>query len=91
VGTLLLGYFAGKMVEKIIKLVIPSIINNLLGTAFGIFKVLFVFSCLFYLVNLADQKELLFKREFKEQSFLYPYTAPLMTAIVPHSAMPKSE
>jgi hypothetical protein len=49
---------------------------------FGIFKVLFVFSCLFYFVNMADQKELVFKREFKEQSFLYPYTAPLVPMII---------
>ncbi|MDR1346461.1 MAG: CvpA family protein [Bacteroidales bacterium] len=84
-GTLLLGHFAGKIVEKIVKLVIPGIINKLLGMVFGIFKVLFVFSCLFYLVNLADQKELIFKREFKEQSLLYPYTAPLMPAIIPHT------
>jgi len=85
VGTLLLGYFAGKIVEKIIKLVIPGIINNLLGLIFGLFKVIFVFSCLFYLVNITDQKELIFKHEFKEQSFFYPYIAPLMPTIIPHT------
>ncbi len=72
---------AGKVVHKIIKFAIPDVVDRLFGLLFGIVKVLVVSSVIFYILQDIDPREILLKKETKEQSFAYKYTEP----IVPHA------
>ena len=77
-GVLVLVFMAGKMVEKIIKLVIPEFVNNLAGALFGAAKVMIIFSAIIFFINSIDTKEVLIKPTAKSKSILYPYTEPIV-------------
>ncbi|HHT52358.1 MAG: CvpA family protein [Bacteroidales bacterium] len=77
-GVLILTYLAGAFVEKIVKVVIPPIINQILGALFGAAKVLTIVSALLFIVNSLDTKEVLIKPKTKVESFFYPYTEPII-------------
>lgn len=81
VAVLLLVHLVGKMMTKIIKLVIPGSIDHIFGLLFGICKVLMVFSVIFYTIQDIDKHEILLKKETKENSITYQYVEP----IVPHA------
>ena len=55
-GVLILTYLAGAFVEKIVKVVIPPIINQILGALFGAAKVLTIVSAPLFIVNSLDTK-----------------------------------
>ena len=78
VGVLVIVHFAGIIIEKIIKLVIPGFVNNLFGLIFGVCKVLIIFSVLIYFVNIVDKKEWIIKHDVKENSFFYKYIEPIV-------------
>jgi len=79
--TLFLVHLAGKLMCKIIKLVIPGIVDHVFGLLFGLGKVLLVFSVIFYLIEIIDPAEIIIKKETKEKSLVYKYVEP----IVPHA------
>ena len=82
IATLILVHFAGRMVEKVVKLMIPSFLNNLAGLIFGVAKVVIVFSVLFIFIEKVDTKKVILKPEFKTESFTYKYVesvAPFLT------------
>ena len=79
--TLFLVHLAGKLMCKIVKLVIPGIIDHIFGLLFGAGKVMLIFSVLFYLINMVDKHEIILKKETKEKSIAYQYVEP----IVPHA------
>jgi len=81
VVVLLLVHFAGILTSKIVKLVIPDIIDHIFGLLFGVCKVLVVFSVIFYTFQMLDKREILFKKELKEKSIAFQYIEP----IVPHA------
>jgi len=70
-------FFFGRLVEKIIKLLIPEFVNNLLGCLFGIAKVAVIFSVVFYFMNTVDAKEVILTKNIKENSFTYKYIEPI--------------
>ena len=70
-------YFLGRLVEKIIKLMIPEFVNNLLGGLFGIAKVAVIFSVIFYFINTVDSKEVILTQQTQEKSFTYKYIEPI--------------
>ncbi|MCL1851315.1 MAG: CvpA family protein [Bacteroidetes bacterium] len=74
-------YLLGRLVEKIIKLVIPEFVNNLLGGLFGIAKVLVIFSAVFYLINSIDSKHAILTEKAVEKSFTYKYIEPIVPAL----------
>jgi len=78
IGVLVIVHFAGTVVEKVIKLVIPGFVNNIFGLIFGACKVLIVFSVLIYFVNIVDKREWIVKRDVKENSFFYKYIEPIV-------------
>lgn len=78
---LIIVFFIGRIVEKIIKLVIPELINNLAGAIFAVGKVLTVCSMLIFFMETLDTHELFFKAQTKENSFLYPHTQPIVPKI----------
>lgn len=77
-GVLVLVFMAGRMVEKVVKLIIPEFVNNLAGALFGAAKVMIIFSALIFFINSIDTKEVLIKPEAKAKSILYPYTEPIV-------------
>ncbi len=64
-------YFVGKLLEKVIEIAALGMVNRLAGVAFGIFKTLFVFSAIIYLIQIADPKSHLIKPETKQESYFY--------------------
>lgn len=75
-------YFAGKLVERIVKLMIPAFLNNVFGLLFGVAKTMVVISVIFYFINIVDFKQIIIKPETKQQSMLYKYTEPVVPMIV---------
>ena len=78
IATLVLVHFAGKLMEKMVKLMISGFWNNLAGLLFGVAKVVIVFSVLFMFVEKADTKEVILKPKFKTESFCYKYVKPVV-------------
>ena len=76
-----LVHLAGKLMCKVVKLVVPSIVDHVFGLLFGAGKVILVFSVLFYLIDMIDPHEIIIKKETKEKSLMYEYLEP----IVPHA------
>ncbi len=77
IAVLILVHLIGKIIEKVITLVIPKVINHIFGFLFGIFKVVCVFSVLFYMINSVDKKERIFKENIKKESLFYQYIEPI--------------
>lgn len=80
-SVVLLVHFIGKLVEKSIKLVIPDIVDHVLGLLFGACKVMVFFSVLFFIIQGIDRHEIIIKPETKEKSVAYQYVEP----IIPHA------
>ncbi len=75
---LVLVFIAGRFVEKIVKLVIPEILNNLAGALFGAAKIFVIFSALFFFINSIDTKQVLLTPKGKQESILYKYVEPVV-------------
>ena len=75
-------HFAGILVEKVVKLVIPAWLNNIFGLLFGAAKALLVVSVLLYFVTIVDFKEMLLKPEVKEKSLIYKHIEPIVPSIM---------
>lgn len=84
VGVLIIVHFAGKIVEMVIKLVIPDLINNLFGLAFGVAKVMLLLSVFIYFINIIDTKDVILKEKFINESFTYKYIEPMAPYIINH-------
>lgn len=78
IGVLILVYLLGKVVEKIIKLMIPEFVNNLLGAIFGAGKVLVIFSALIFFIHSVDTKKVILTERAQEKSFTYKYIEPIV-------------
>jgi len=76
-GVLIAVFFLGRLIEKIIKLVIPEFVNNLLGALFGVAKVMVIFSVIFYFIHSIDSKNVLLTEKTTEKSFTYKYIEPI--------------
>lgn len=77
IATLVLVHFAGKLMEKVVKLMISGFWNNLAGLLFGVAKVVIVFSVLLMFIEKVDTKQVILKPEFKTESFTYKYVQPI--------------
>lgn len=77
IATLVLVHFAGKLMEKVVKLMIPGFWNNLAGLLFGVAKVVIVFSVLLMFIEKVDTKQVILKPKFKTESFTYKYVKPV--------------
>jgi membrane protein required for colicin V production len=77
-GVLVAVFILGRLVEKIIKLVIPEFVNNLLGGLFGVAKVMVFFSVIFFFIHSIDSKQVILKKATVEKSFTYKYIEPIV-------------
>lgn len=64
-------YFAGKMIEKALKLVALSTVNKFAGLVFGMVKVLFILSAALVILESYDEKSQFIPSELKSKSLLY--------------------
>jgi membrane protein required for colicin V production len=64
-------YFAGKAIERVVKVVNLSPLNKLFGSLFGLFKALYFVSVTLVLIESYDEKSKFFPIEKKETSYLY--------------------
>ncbi len=64
-------YFAGKAIERVVKVVNLSPLNKIFGSVFGFVKALYFVSVGIVLLESYDEKGNFFPKEKKEASFLY--------------------
>jgi membrane protein required for colicin V production len=64
-------YFAGKTIEKMIKVISLTPINKLFGVVFGFLKALYLISVVIVLLESYDEKGNFFPQEKKDASLLY--------------------
>jgi membrane protein required for colicin V production len=69
IGVVVIVYFAGKLLEKLVDMVALGILNKLTGAAFGILKAAVFMSIVIMLINSIDNKWI--PKEKKKESVLY--------------------
>ncbi|MCR4965834.1 MAG: CvpA family protein [Bacteroidales bacterium] len=79
---LFLVHLVGKAMQSLIQITLPDIIDHLLGLVFGVCKVIVGVSVIFYLLNMVDKKEILIKKETKENSFAYKFIEPVVPKLL---------
>ncbi|MCL2313334.1 MAG: CvpA family protein, partial [Firmicutes bacterium] len=80
-GVLIGVFFLGRLVEKVVKLMIPALLNNLLGCLFGIAKVWVVCSVIIFFIQNVDSKNVILTEQMVESSFTYIYVEPVVPLI----------
>ena len=76
-------FFAGKMIERMLKMVNLSPINKILGVFFGVIKMLYTLSILIILIETYDERGSFIPHEVKEESFLYNPVKIIASATIP--------
>ena len=76
-------YFAGKMLEKMLRLVNLSFVNKLLGLILGLIKMVYILSILIIIVETYDERGSFVKTELKEESLLYHPLKNVATFTIP--------
>lgn len=71
-------YFFGKLLEKFIKTANLNFINRLAGVLLGVFKAVFLFSLLIWLLNMVD----IFPESVKTKSITYRYLKPVAPVLI---------
>jgi len=77
-------YFAGKMLEKVIKIAQLSLLNKLGGVFFSVVKTLYFMSTLFLLVASIQEKTELIPTDTLNESLLYSPVSKLSLATIPY-------
>lgn len=76
-------YFAGKTLEKVIKVVQLNLVNKLMGVLFSLLKMIFFIGAGILLLESYNQKGKLISEETREGSFLYRAARATVTACIP--------
>ena len=76
-------YFAGKAIERVIKVVNLSPLNKFLGVLFAVLKMTYFVSIFIVLIESYDEKEHFFPAEKKESSLLYNPVKKVSTTTIP--------
>jgi len=79
---LIVVYFIGKMVEKLVEAAGMSILNHLGGALLGFAKGVLIMSAVLYLIALADPKETLISAPSKQRSMYYAPVAAIVPMIL---------
>ncbi len=77
IGVLIVVMFIGKLLEKVINLLMLGIVNKLAGALFGILKGALLLSILIFLINYFDTDASIIKKEARTQSVLYKNVEPV--------------
>lgn len=84
-------YFLGKLLEKVIDILMLGIFNRIAGLLFGIFKWAFVLSVLIFIMNILDGKKTLVKEDVRNKSVLFNPIASFAPKIIPKLSIDKIE
>lgn len=76
-------YFAGVMIQRMVRVVNLSPIDKFFGVFFGVLKMLYILSIILVLVESYDEKGNFFPEEKKEGSLLYRPVKAISTTTVP--------
>ncbi len=76
-------YFAGKMIEQMVRVVNLSPLNKFLGILFAVIKTLYIVSIFLVLIESYDEKGDFFPEKAKENSLLYEPVAGFSTTTIP--------
>jgi membrane protein required for colicin V production len=78
-----LVYYVGKLLEKVIKMMALGIVNKISGSLFGILKALLILSLLLVLVDAIDHRASFLPREQVNNSLMYKPIKGLCAQIFP--------
>jgi len=78
----LLVILVGKLLEKVVNLVMLGFVNKILGAVFSVLKVAVVLSVLMLLLNLADPHQKLLSPDTRQASWLYPRIEQIAPALL---------
>lgn len=76
-------YFAGKMLERMIKVVNLSPLNKFLGIIFSLLKMIYTISILIILIETYDERGSFIPTETKDSSYLYYPVKTIASATIP--------
>lgn len=76
-------YFAGKMIERMLKVVQLSPVNKILGVLFGVLKMVYFLSVLIILLETYDERGAFIPQKVKEKSMLYSPVKLTASATIP--------
>jgi membrane protein required for colicin V production len=76
-------YFAGKTIEKLVKVVHLTPINKFFGLFFGVLKMLYFLSVILVITESYDEKSDFFPEEKKESSLMYNPVKAISTYSIP--------
>lgn len=76
-------FFAGKMIERMVKVVNLSPVNKILGLFFGVVKMLYTLSILIILIETYDERGSFIPNELKEESLFYHPVRVTASATIP--------
>jgi membrane protein required for colicin V production len=76
-------FFAGKMIERMLKVVNLSPVNRVLGLFFGVIKMLYILSILIILIETYDERGSFIPKDVKEESYLYGPVKVTASATIP--------
>lgn len=73
----------GKLLEKVINLLLLGFINKIAGCLFGILKAAFILSVIIFIINSFDSKQTVITKKIRENSILYKPIASIAPYIIP--------
>jgi membrane protein required for colicin V production len=82
--------FLGKMLEKVVKLVMLGLINKLLGLVFSVLKTAMVLSVLIFLFNLIDHDKRIYPEEKRQDSRLFAPVEALVPELLQRIDLPQA-
>ncbi|RLD87408.1 MAG: CvpA family protein [Bacteroidetes bacterium] len=77
IGVLVAVMIIGKLLEKVVNLLMLGIVNKLAGALFGIVKGALLLSILIFLINYFDTNASIIKKEARTKSILYKNIEPV--------------
>jgi len=76
-------FFLGKLLEKIVTTFIPNIFNKIGGSLFGAFKVIFIFSALFYYLQHREIGTFCKETDLVKNSLFYEPVSKVAPVVLP--------
>ena len=84
IAVVIIVFLLGKIVKKVISLVLPELFDKLAGTLLGGLKVLLFFGTIFHLINSVDVTEKILTPENKNASIFYKPSFTVAHFLIPH-------
>lgn len=83
IAIVIAAFAVGKLLEKVINLLLLGFINKIAGCLFGILKAAFILSVIIFIINSFDSKQTVITKKIRENSILYKPIASIAPYIIP--------